>query len=335
MGILFFLSLIILGLCILTFSSSRRICRRPGDYMSPTLGVLSKNREFHPTKELLTAINKFNDLSGIFLSTHHIAPLIDRSAFDIFLGGQSLKQLGGIIPRIGFTQTEFGMLCLSQFELMGIPTTLSAQALYNVRDKFRCHQLLSCLPQVHIPTTALIKTSALLDKVLRPFKFPMVIKIPTATQGVGTILASSPQSAQEIIEALFLRYNDPIILQEYLKPPSSDINRPIEDLRVLVVGDEILGAMGRVAPPGQWRTNYAQGALCKPARLTSEHEELVHQIVTRTGIEIAGVDLFPTDKGLVLLEVNACPGWKAFEQTFPHIKVAKKIIDYLLLKISS
>jgi ribosomal protein S6--L-glutamate ligase len=161
-----------------------------------------------------------------------------------------------------------------------------------------------------------------------------VIKIPTATQGVGTILATNPQSAREIIEALFLRYQSPIILQEYLNPPASRTNQPIEDLRVLVVGEEILGAMRRVAPPGQWRTNYAQGAQCKPARLTPETDELIYQIVARTGIEVAGIDLYHTDEGFALLEVNACPGWKAFEQTYPQIKVAKKIIDYLLLKIS-
>lgn len=302
--------------------------------MRPTLGVLSKNREFHPTMELLATIARIDELSGIFLSTHHLTPLVDRSSLDIFLGGQSLKQLAGIIPRIGHTQTEFGMLCLHHFELLGIPTTLSAHALFTVRDKYRCYQALSRLPNLHLPTTALISSSALLDKVLQAFKFPMVIKIPNATQGVGTILASSKQSAREIIEALFLRYSTHIVLQEYLNPPSSRANRSVEDLRVLVVGDEILGAMRRVAPPGEWRTNFAQGAQCKPTRLTPEEEELVHQIVTRTGIEVAGVDLFPTDRGLVLLEVNACPGWKAFEQTYPQIKVAKKIIDYLLMKIS-
>lgn len=302
--------------------------------MSPVLGVLSKNREYYPTQELLTAIERMADISGIFLSTQHVIPFIDRPRLDIYLGGQSLKALAGIIPRIGFTQTSFGLLCLRQFEIMGIPTTLSCQALHLVRDKFRCYQVLTHLSDLLLPTTAIINSSGMLDKVLQPFRFPIVIKIPTATQGVGTILASNRRSAHEIIEALFLRYQSPIILQEYLTPPSSQRNSAIEDIRVLVVGDEVLGAMRRIAPLGQWRTNYAQGAQCKPTGLTSEEEELVHQIVTLTGIEVAGIDLYPTDNGLVLLEVNACPGWKAFEQTHPQIKVAKKIVDYLLMKIS-
>ncbi|MFW9855475.1 MAG: RimK family alpha-L-glutamate ligase [Candidatus Thorarchaeota archaeon] len=301
--------------------------------MSPVLGVLSKNREYHPTQELLTAIDKMADISGIFLSTQHVIPFIDGSRSDIYLGGQSLRSLAGIIPRIGFTQTAFGLICLRQFEIMGIPSTLSSQALHLVRNKFRCYQVLTHLPNLLLPTTAIIDSSGMLDKALQPFQFPIVIKIPSATQGVGTILASNQQSAREIIEALFLNFQFPIILQEYLTPPLFRRNGAIEDMRVLVVGDEVLGAMRRVAPQGQWRTNYAQGAQCEPTRLTSEEEELVSQIVTLTGIEIAGIDLYPTDAGLALLEVNACPGWKAFEQTYPQIKVAKKIIDYLLLKI--
>jgi ribosomal protein S6--L-glutamate ligase len=91
--------------------------------------------------------------------------------------------------------------------------------------------------------------------------------------------------------------------------------------------------MKRVAPKGEWRTNFALGAQCETYQLSSEDEELVHQIAERIGIEVAGIDLFPTQNGSYVLEVNACPGWKAFEMANPEINVAKKIIDYLLTKI--
>ena len=53
------------------------------------------------------------------------------------------------------------------------------------------------------------------------------------------------------------------------------------------------------------------------------------KIIDRIGIEIAGIDLFPTTEGVYVLEVNACPGWKAFEEANPQISVAKHIIDYI------
>lgn len=297
------------------------------------LGVLSKNREFFPTTQLLNEIGHRNNTRGVFLSTRFVSPLLNNSVIDALYANQSLLSLDGIIPRIGRTQTEIGLLCLKHFELMGIPTTMSTQALFIARDKFRCYQELSHLPGVLLPKTVLISNSYMFDKLMENFKFPVVIKIPNATQGMGTILAPSRRVAQEIIEALFLRYNSPIMVQEYLQGISHDTKERIEDIRVLVIGKTILGAMRRIAPKGEWRTNYAQGATCVAHELNTEEQELVLRIVECIGIEVAGIDLFPTKKGLFVLEVNACPGWKAFEQAQPHINVAKNIIDYILVKI--
>ncbi len=297
------------------------------------LGVLSKNREYFPTTQLLDEIERREDTYGVFLSTRFVSPLVNNSIVDALFANQSLKSLDGIIPRIGRTQTELGLLCLQQFELMGIPTTISTQALFLARDKFRCYQALCRLPGLQLPKTILISNSYMFDKLMTNFKFPVVIKIPNATQGVGTIQAPSKRVAQEIIEALFLRYDAPIMVQEYLRGVSLDNKDHIEDIRVLIVGSTILGAMRRIAPKGEWRTNYAQGATCVPHKLNTEEQELVSHIIERIGIEVAGIDLFPTDKGLFVLEVNACPGWKAFEIAHPKINVAKNIVDYILTKI--
>ncbi|MHA2244770.1 MAG: ATP-grasp domain-containing protein [Candidatus Hodarchaeales archaeon] len=297
------------------------------------LGVLSKNRDYFPTTQLLDEIERREDTYGVFLSSRFVSPLVNNSIIDALFANQSLKSLDGIIPRIGRSQTEMGLICLQQFELMEITTTISTQALFIARDKFRCYQTLCKVPGIQLPKTVLINNSYMLDKLMENFKFPVVVKIPNATQGVGTILAPSRRVAQEIIEALFLRYNSPIMVQEYLRGISHDSTDLIEDIRVLVVGRTILGAMRRIAPKGEWRTNYAQGATCVQHKLNTEEQELVLRIVDRIGIEIAGIDLFPTKKGLYLLEVNACPGWKAFEMANPKIHVEKRIVDYILTKI--
>ncbi|MFW9904164.1 MAG: RimK family alpha-L-glutamate ligase [Candidatus Thorarchaeota archaeon] len=297
------------------------------------LGVLSKNREFFPTTQLLEEIGRRSNIRGIFLSSRFVSPLVNNTIVDALFANQSLKSLDGIIPRIGRTQTEIGLLYLQHFELMGIPTTISSQALFLARDKFRCYQAIHQVPGVQLPKTILISNSYMFDKLMENFKFPVVIKIPNATQGVGTILAPSRRVALEIVEALFLRYNSPIMVQEHLQAISYETKGLIEDIRVFIVGETILGAMRRIAPKGEWRTNYAQGATCVAHELNSEDQELVLRIVERIGIEVSGIDLFPTKEGLFVLEVNACPGWKAFEQAQPKINVAKNIIDYILMKI--
>ena len=301
--------------------------------MGLSLGVLSKRKDYFPTEALLTEVNRRNGVLGIHLSTQFITPFLDTSSAKALYANRSLKGLDGIIPRIGRSQTELGLICLKQFELMGIPSTLSAHALFLARDKFRCFQALSTIPGIKIPKTLLISHIYLFNKLVESFKFPTVIKVPNATQGMGTILAPNRKIAQEIVESLFLRYNEPVLIQEYLSGINTKSGESNEDIRVLIVGDKILGAIRRVAPKGEWRTNYARGAKCVTYKLSRDVEELVFQVKERIGVEVAGIDLYPTTDGVYLLEVNACPGWKAFEQAHPHIHVAKYIIDYLLTKI--
>jgi ribosomal protein S6--L-glutamate ligase len=297
------------------------------------IGVLSKNKEYFPTSRLIEELNTRKNISGVFLSTQYVFPVISSTIIDSRFANQSLKPLIGIIPRIGRTQTSLGLTCLKQFELMEIPSTLSAEALYLSRDKFKCFQSLASLPSVQLPKTILINNSYKLDELLKAFQFPLVIKITDSTQGSGSVLAKNQKIALEIIESLFIRASGSIMLQEFLQNEKSDEDDSPADIRVFVVGEEILGSMKRIAPHGEWRTNFAQGAECEEYVLTEEEEEMIHQITQKIGIEVAGIDLFPTPEGMYFLEVNACPGWKAFQQVHPKINVAQKIVDYLIAKI--
>lgn len=301
--------------------------------MVKQIGVLSRNRDYFPTTQLIKDINQRTDVSGVFISTQFVFPLISSSGADARFANQSLLPLLGVIPRIGRSQTNLGLLCLKHFELMNIPSTLSAEALYLSRDKFRCYQTLSKIKGIQLPRTILINNSFQVDQLLKAFKFPLVIKLPDATRGSGTMLAPSLKTAEEIIESLFMRSSEPIMIQEYLRSDSQNTTPSSADIRVIYIGKEIIGSMMRTAPEGEWRTNYALGAKCEAYTLSSEDEELVHLIAERIGIEIAGIDLFPTKNGSFILEVNACPGWKAFELANPDINIAKNIVDYLMTKI--
>ncbi len=297
------------------------------------IGVLSRSKDYFPTTKLLEDINQRYTVSGVFLSTQYVFPLVSSSGVDARFANQSLLPLLGVVPRIGRSQTNLGLICLNHFQLMGIPSTLSAEALFLSRDKFRCYQTLSKIKGIQLPRTILINNSFQVDQLLNAFKFPVVLKLLDATRGSGTMLAPNPKTAEEIVESLFMRSSEPIMIQEYLQPSSQYNASPSADIRVIYIGNEIIGSMKRVAPKGEWRTNFALGAQCETYQLSSEDEELIHQIAERIGIEVAGIDLFPTQNGSYVLEVNACPGWKAFEMANPEINVAKKIIDYLLTKI--
>jgi len=84
------------------------------------------------------------------------------------------------------------------------------------------------------------------------------------------------------------------------------------DLRVYVVGDEIVGAMHRYAPEGDWRTNVALGGRVADAtdELTDEIRELALKATDIVGLDYAGVDLVEGHDGPVVLEVNPTAGFR-------------------------
>lgn len=97
-------------------------------------------------------------------------------------------------------------------------------------------------------------------------------------------------------------------VQEFLE--SSD-ERP-SDVRVYVVGGDIVGAMRRHAPEGDWRTNVALGGEVEGItdELSTEPRRIAREATAVLDLDLAGVDLMPIDGDWYILEVNATAGFK-------------------------
>jgi len=88
-------------------------------------------------------------------------------------------------------------------------------------------------------------------------------------------------------------------------------DRP-SDVRVYVVGDDVVGAMRRHAPEGDWRTNVARGGEVEDVTddLGPEPRRLAREATEVLGLDLAGVDLMSADGAWYVLEVNATAGFK-------------------------
>ena len=111
------------------------------------------------------------------------------------------------------------------------------------------------------------------------------------------------------------------IVQE-LVPPRG------HDLRVLVAGGEIVGAVRRHAAPGEWRTNISLGGTREPVVPDSAARALALRAAAATRGELVGVDLLPVGAGWTVLELNGAVDFTA-QYSFAGEDVFARAMDAL------
>jgi ribosomal protein S6--L-glutamate ligase len=225
------------------------------------------------------------------------------------------------LPRLGAGISEHSLALVRHLGASGRLVINPVEALETTRDKLRTHQLLaqSGLP---VPRTAFAPDPAYLERALKSVAGPpAVLKLPRSTQGKGVMLAENLEQAQSIADVMWALQRD-VIIQEYIGEARG------ADLRFLVVGGEVIGAVRRRARKGAFRSNLHRGGSVRRARASKESARLALQAAALCGMDIAGVDLLESSRGPLVLEVNAAPGIEGFERAGVR-GVATKIVGYL------
>jgi ribosomal protein S6--L-glutamate ligase len=235
--------------------------------------------------------------------------------------GEPLVGYDAIIPRIGASHTFYGTAVVRQFEMMGVYSANESQAISRSRDKLRSLQLLA-RKGIGLPVTGFAhSTKDIAGLVNIVGGAPLVIKLLEGTQGIGVILAETRKAAEAVIEA-FRGLNANILVQEYLKEAGG------ADVRCLVVGNRVVAAMKRQAPPGEFRSNLHRGGTAAKIKLTPEERSTATRAAKAMGLNVAGVDLIRSNHGPVVLEVNSSPGLEGIEAA-SGVAVAAEIVEFL------
>jgi RimK family alpha-L-glutamate ligase len=236
----------------------------------------------------------------------------------------SLSNFDGVLVRMmppgSLEQVVFRMDTLHRLAAAGVPVMNSPGAIEASVDKYLTLAKIEGAG-LKVPTTWCGESAKSALAAFQELGRDVVVKPLFGSEGRGLVRVTDLETARRIFHALE-RIGSVLYLQKYIPNSGSD-------LRVFVLGERILGAIRRFAPSGDWRTNVAVGGRAVAVSIDSDVERLALQAARAVGARMAGVDLLEDRNGeLLVLEVNAVPGWKALSSA-TGVDVASEILKEL------
>ena len=283
-------------------------------------GILSCSAKCYSTRRLVEAAKQRGHNVKV-VNTMKLAIDLQKGHPDLYYRQEKLKQLDAVLPRIGASLTYFGTAVVRQFEQMDVFTANSSAGISNSRDKLRSLQIFS-RHQIGIPATAFVRQKDdVFPAIDRVGGAPVIIKLIEGTQGIGVLLAETVQSAGAIIELLQSQKQN-VLIQKFVAESKG------KDVRAFVVGDEVVGAMRRVAQGQEFRSNVHRGGQTEAIELTEEYRDTAIRAAQILGLRVAGVDMLEGKDGPQVMEVNSSPGLEGIEKC-TQLDIAGSVVDYI------
>lgn len=250
---------------------------------------------------------------------------IDEKSPKVIYRGKELAGFDVFIPRIASHMTKYGTAVVRQLEMANPQAFFMNRsiAITRARDKLRSTQLLAHAG-VAIPKTVFSRNETDIDVLLDEIGgTPAIIKLARGTHGNGVVLAETKKAAKSVLQAFYLSNSDGtnVLLQEFIKESAGT------DIRAFVVGSQVVASMKRQSLDDDFRSNLHKGGLGESIKLTDAERKMCVKAAKAMGLMVAGVDFMRSERGALVLEVNASPGFGIEKVT--RRNVAGKIIDYI------
>ncbi|ASK63061.1 RimK family alpha-L-glutamate ligase [Virgibacillus phasianinus] len=226
--------------------------------------------------------------------------------------------------------TDKDIYLANQLEQMGVRVYNCSDAIRISDDKILTYQALS-IHNLPIPKTIIAPKifmnnvevdHATCDKAVTTLGLPMIVKEAFGSFGEQVYLV---HTAQELKEKVAMLQGKPFMFQEFIDSSYG------KDMRLHVVGDEVVAAMMRTASD-DFRANVTAGGTMESYQPTPKENEIAIAATKAIGADFAGVDLlFGADGHPIICELNSNAHIRNMYDC-TKINVADYIIDYIVDK---
>jgi [lysine-biosynthesis-protein LysW]--L-2-aminoadipate ligase len=216
---------------------------------------------------------------------------------------------------------------LRLYQSLGIPCVNSYQVSQTCGDKILTSVALRehAVPQPDL-RIAFTEESAL--AAIEDLGYPVVLKPAVGSWGRLLSKINDRDAAETVLEhktVLGSYHHSIFFIQKYVPKQGRDI-------RAFVVGDECIAAIYRSSD--HWITNTARGAQASNCPVTPELADICLRAARAVGGGVVAVDLFESDRGLLVNEVNYTMEFRNSIDT-TGVNIPGSVIDYILSQASA
>ena len=163
------------------------------------------------------------------------------------------------------------------------------------------------------------------EEVIAGLGLPIIVKECFGSFGMQVYRAETRKELYVLTKEL---EGKPFLYQKYLE------NSAGSDVRIQVVGSEVVAAMHRYSQTGDFRANLSNGGSMEPYHPTEKECHIAVQVCKILGLDFGGVDLLFDEHGRaeVLCEVNSNAHFKNIAAC-TGVNVADCIMEYIKMSI--
>lgn len=230
---------------------------------------------------------EFHKLEGKKLGIEMKLLYIEEMEFGVQYDEWYLLYEGKEMDKPDFAIVRMNYPLLSrQLELMDIPVFNSSFVASICNDKAQTYQYVA-KTGVAMVDSRFVHKKFLLEQ-LNAVKRPFVVKSVSGHGGSQVFLVQEGDAIEHIYEKL----DDHVVIQ-----PLASSKK--QDLRVYIVGNEIVGAVLRTGKEG-FRSNFSLGGKAEFYTLEEDEKEIVGRIVDLFDFGLAGIDFIIGDNGALM-----------------------------------
>lgn len=293
--------------------------------MPYAIGIISvRGDDYPPTRRFIEAGRAAGHAVSV-IHPYRMWPVVGSGSPAVVPSGG--PRFDAVMPRQG---AEVGDGCLPLVRHFMNTHTLvinGLEAIMCCRNQFLTLQRLNAAG-VSVPHTVFVNDVDGLTAACSELEGDQVVVKPVSgRQGKGLALMRR-RDAKAALASPILAEGKGLLVQAFISPEGR------RDIRVLVVGGKVVGAMALFPLAGDFRANYHLSGHAAPVDVNADLASLAVAAAAAVGLDVAGVDVVITPDGHPLvLEVNYSPGFQGLEAA-TGIDVAGMIVDYIARRVT-